>query len=113
MQLHSLRQLFSADRASGALRLFGFGEFGPDILPVIGAKVAAGYCAVGGSLDGNATLSSDRPTFGKPLIDESLAYAEKGGKRRLRHAPVREISCDIHGRNIAMLHWNSKSHAIP
>lgn len=50
-------------------REFVCDEFGPDLPPIIRAKVTAGDFAIGGALNSWATLNRNWPSSGNPLID--------------------------------------------
>lgn len=58
--------------------LGGLGEFRPDFLPVLGAKVATGDCAVGGEFDGDAPPNRNRPRPRSPLGNQLRRHLQGG-----------------------------------
>lgn len=68
----------------GSCHLHGVGQFRPDQVPVVGAQVAAGHCAVGGAFDGQAVLNRNRANPASPLMHDGWGHINRLGKACLR-----------------------------
>ena len=60
------------------------GQLWPDQVPVIGPKIAASYCAVGGALYCQAVLYRHWPSTNAPLLNDGWGNVNGFGKCRLR-----------------------------
>lgn len=78
-------------------------QFGPNQMPVVRAKVAAGDSAFCDPLDGNAVLWRHRAQPLNPLVNGSSSDIKKSRKARL---PIHCITCGlyfIHAQTLALL----------
>lgn len=77
----------------------GVGQLGPDLRPIVRAKVFSGHSPTGCFFDGNATLNRDRTNPISPLADENGGNADVSCEVGARL--VCEILIEVHGSKLA------------
>ena len=78
----------------------GCGQFWPDFLPIVGAQVAAGYCAVCGLLNGIASINRHGPHAAGPLPHQLHLRANLYGELGLCAVLV-EVVIEFHAYSIS------------
>lgn len=71
-------------------------KFGPDKVPVVGAKIAAGDFAIGGALNSWAALNRNWSLFRSPLTQKRIRNAKNNSKFLGASIRFREVFIECH-----------------